>query len=134
MRKVSYTTFLGHFILPPVCCRMGVLIWFFQNIGAYWTLIPENDETKTKGRSEMESMSPPASTSVPSPPSNFRKRSSTMPTNLNRPQRPSKFKVWVKKWIYGFHKSQFLAKFTAFTFRCKFCWWRFWNTFASQFV
>jgi len=63
-----------------------------KNIGAYWTLIPENDETKTKVRSEMESMSPPASTSVPSPPSNFRKRSSTMPTNLNRPQRPSKFK------------------------------------------
>jgi len=63
-----------------------------KNIGAYWTLIPENDDTKTKGRSEMESMSPPASTSVPSPPSNFRKRSSTMPTNLNRPQRPSKFK------------------------------------------
>lgn len=63
-----------------------------KNIGAYWTLIPENDETKTKGRTEMESMSPPASTSVPSPPSNFRKRSSTMPTNLNRPQRPSKFK------------------------------------------
>lgn len=64
-----------------------------KNIGAYWTLVPENDtEAKTKGRSEMESMSPPASTSVPSPPSNFRKRSSTMPTNLNRPQRPSKFK------------------------------------------
>merc|ERR1711953_1339445 len=63
-----------------------------KNIGAYWTLVPENDDTKTKGRSEMESMSPPASTSVPSPPSNFRKRSSTMPTNLNRPQRPSKFK------------------------------------------
>lgn len=64
-----------------------------KNIGAYWTLVPENDtEAKTKGRPEMESMSPPASTSVPSPPSNFRKRSSTMPTNLNRPQRPSKFK------------------------------------------
>ena len=77
---------------PQSFVEIGIYM-FFQNIGAYWTLIPENDDTKTKGRSEMESMSPPASTSVPSPPSNFRKRSSTMPTNLNRPQRPSKFKV-----------------------------------------
>lgn len=63
-----------------------------KNIGAYWTLIPESDDSKTKPRIDMESMSPPAPTSAPSPPSNFRKRSSTMPINLKRPQRPSKFK------------------------------------------
>jgi len=95
--KVEYnfkSTLFSSKILGTIkCCGIEYSYNFIQNIGAYWTLVPENDDTKTKGRSEMESMSPPASTSVPSPPSNFRKRSSTMPTNLNRPQRPSKFKV-----------------------------------------
>lgn len=49
-----------------------------RNIGAYWTLVDEADVKETT----KISMSPPP-IATQSPPANFRKRSSTMPTNMN---------------------------------------------------
>jgi len=50
----------------------------FKNIGAYWTLV---DESESPDTSKISMSPPPISTQ--SPPANFRKRSSTMPTNMN---------------------------------------------------
>ena len=56
----------------------NALIQNFKNIGAYSTLVDENESNDTT----KISMSPPP-ISTQSPPANFRKRSSTMPTNMN---------------------------------------------------
>ena len=68
-----------------------------QNIGAYWTLVPENEQKDgtVSQTLEQSEKSPKPSEQMPSPrspPTNIRKRSSTMPSSLNRPQRP-KYKV-----------------------------------------
>lgn len=71
-----------------------------KNIGAYWTLVPENEQkdgTVTNNSVDSTPPPPPVSNneqmaSPRSPPNNIRKRSSTMPSSLNRPQRPSKYK------------------------------------------
>ena len=65
---------------------------FIQNIGAYWTLVPDKEDSPKekivyKSRDNNAMSSPSTSQS----PENFRKRSSTMPTSLNRAYRPSKF-------------------------------------------
>lgn len=63
-----------------------------KNIGAYWTLVPDKEDSPKekivyKSRDNNAMSSPSTSQS----PENFRKRSSTMPTSLNRSYRPSKF-------------------------------------------
>jgi hypothetical protein len=54
-----------------------------KNIGAYWTLVNECDIKEEK----KQSMSPPPRSRT-SPPTNIRKRASTMPTNMNYTRKP----------------------------------------------
>jgi hypothetical protein len=63
-----------------------------KNIGAYWTLVPDKEESPKDNivykTQESTSMSSPSKAHSPE---NFRKRSSTVPTSLSRSYRPSKF-------------------------------------------
>jgi len=70
-----------------------------KNIGAYWTLVPEDEQkdgtVQALPSSPPDSPAPPPTNNEPMPspppPGNIRKRSSTMPSSLSRHQR-SKYK------------------------------------------